>query len=236
MKIVSWNCNMAFRKKWTKILSEEPDLLIIQECENQEKLEPGNLIPKATDFIWEGKNKSKGIGIFSYSQFTLKIHESYTSEYSYVLPIEVKGEYDFIMLAVWAMPHLTTPSLGYVGQIWRAVNYYQTIINERTIIIGDFNSNIQWDYMRKTGNHSDLVNFLSKRNILSLYHQQNQLAHGKELDPSFFFYKNKEKPYHIDFCFSSTEMINTNTEISIGQYDDWIKLSDHMPLIIDKLG
>ena len=42
MKIVSWNSNMAFRKKANKILDETIDLLIIQESECIEKLNMDN--------------------------------------------------------------------------------------------------------------------------------------------------------------------------------------------------
>jgi exonuclease III len=36
MKIITWNCNMAFRKKADWILQYEPDILIIPECEHPE--------------------------------------------------------------------------------------------------------------------------------------------------------------------------------------------------------
>jgi exodeoxyribonuclease III len=36
MKIITWNCNMAYRKKADFILEENPDILIVSECENKE--------------------------------------------------------------------------------------------------------------------------------------------------------------------------------------------------------
>jgi endonuclease/exonuclease/phosphatase family metal-dependent hydrolase len=37
----------------------------------------------------------------------------------------------------------------------------------------------------------------------------------------------------MDYCFLSNELINDKTKVEIGHYEDWIKWSDHMPLIID---
>lgn len=41
---------------------------------------------------------------------------------------------------------------------------------------------------------------------------------------------NKNKPHHVDYCFTSKEFKLENMEI--GEYADWVKKSDHMPLMI----
>ena len=55
---------MAFRKKNAEILKYRPDILIVEECENEKKLRFDYLTPKPNDFIWFGDNENKGIGIF----------------------------------------------------------------------------------------------------------------------------------------------------------------------------
>ena len=77
MKIITWNCNMAFRKKAAVILQHQPDIVVVQECEHPDKLlfSPGT--KKPTDCLWFGKNNNTGLGIFSYSEFKLKLHQSY---------------------------------------------------------------------------------------------------------------------------------------------------------------
>lgn len=38
MRIITWNCNMVLRKKAEFILPLAPDILIVPECENPERL------------------------------------------------------------------------------------------------------------------------------------------------------------------------------------------------------
>ena len=64
MKIITWNCNMAFRKKADFILTYKPDILIVPECENLDKLKFDLNKPKPTDMLWFGTNENKGLGIF----------------------------------------------------------------------------------------------------------------------------------------------------------------------------
>ena len=85
MRIITWNCNMAFRKKYEQILHYEPDLLIVPECEHSDKFKN-----KFYDnVLWIGDNKNKGLAVFSFNDFEITIHESYCENYRYVLPIKV---------------------------------------------------------------------------------------------------------------------------------------------------
>jgi exodeoxyribonuclease III len=45
-------------------------------------------------------------------------------------------------------------------------------------------------------------------------------------------YRHKDKPYHIDYCFVSTDMIEKLKSVEIGEHETWSKLSDHVPLIV----
>jgi exonuclease III len=44
-------------------------------------------------------------------------------------------------------------------------------------------------------------------------------------------YRHKGKPYHIDYCFASKDLIDKLQSVEIGEYDFWIQYSDHVPLI-----
>ncbi|MFW2476032.1 MAG: hypothetical protein ACN4EP_03905, partial [Sediminibacterium sp.] len=55
---------------------------------------------------------------------------------------------------------------------------------------------------------------------------------GKEKDPTFYLYKHKEKSYHLDYCFASTDMIDKIQSVEIGAYDFWKPYSDHVPVMV----
>lgn len=234
MRLIEWNSQGAFRLKNERILSFKPDILIVPECENEQKLEFGKLTPKPNDFFWYGDSANKGIGVFSYSDYKFELLKSFNPRFRYVIPIKVTGQGEtFLLFAIWAMDNKENPDERYIAQVWLAINYYSDLINADTILIGDFNSNQIWDEKERVGNHTDVVNFLNNRKIQSLYHFRNSVNHGQEKDRTFSMYRKKDKPYHIDYCFASQKIYDSNFTLSLGAVDDWIDLSDHVPMIID---
>lgn len=234
MRIIEWNCQGAFRLKNKEVFELRPDILIVPECEREEKLEFGKLTPKPNDFLWYGDTGKKGIAIFSFSDYKLKLLKEFNPEFRYIIPLEVSNKTNsFLLFAIWAMDNKQNPLARYIGQVWNAVNYYQATLNFNTILIGDFNSNQIWDEKERVGNHTDVVNFLKNIRIESLYHKQNNEAHGQESLKTFFMYRNLEKPYHIDYVFASHDIIKNGYKLTFGNPTDWIDKSDHVPIILD---
>lgn len=236
MKVISWNCNMAFRKKFERICKYKPDLLVLQECEHQEKLLEFIDSPEIHQVLWYGNNVHKGVCIITFGKTTVELQRDYNLEFEHIIPLTLKSDNGNVNLfCVWAMPHKTDRAKDYVGQIWGAANYYKKLLKSKSMIIGDLNSNTIWDKKKRVGNHSDLVKLLNENNMFSVYHELNSIEHGQETDPTFFLTKKQEKPYHLDYCFVSKDLMTDKTKIRIGRFNDWIKLSDHMPVIIEYL-
>ena len=230
MKIITWNCNMAYRNKANAILVLQPDIVVVQECENPEKLKfpPGT--PEPADMIWYGDNPNKGVGVFSYGNYRFKLHKSHNPEFKTILPIEVTGgDTDFLLFAVWAN-NPQDKKFQYVGQIWKAVHWYDKLLKKPAIWTGDFNSNTIWDKPKREGNHTALVKFLAERKIHSAYHRFYDHQHGAEAHPTYFLYRHEAKPYHIDYCFSSKHFELEHVEV--GAYANWRAHSDHKPIIV----
>ena len=227
MKLISWNCKKYYSSKAKLILIEKPDIVIVPECEDPVLFTFENDGIKPTDSIWFGDPEDdRGIGVFSYSNYKIKLLEIHNVKLKYVLPIEVTNEdFTFILLAVWT--HET-----YTKQIWDAIKYYSDLLDGNVIIAGDLNSNSKWDSKNKANSHSDLVKHLEGKNIFSLYHLFTDEIQGKETIPTFHWYHHEDKPFHIDYCFASTNFADRLLNLEIGKFKDWSKYSDHMPLII----
>lgn len=225
---------MAFRKKAAFILAHQPDILVVPECENPERLKftEQRLVPK--DMMWYGNNPNKGLGVFSYSDYKLCLLDCHNPNFKNILPIAVTGgKVDFILFAIWAN-NPEDKDGHYVTQIWKAIKYYEQLLDEnKTILIGDFNSNTIWDKPRREGNHSTVVERLKSKQILSAYHTFHNQVQGKEEHPTWFMYRHQNKPYHLDYCFASKYFMENLKNVTIGCYDDWSAHSDHKPLIVE---
>ena len=153
----------------------------------------------------------------------------YDHRVKHFLPCSVNN--DFNLLTVWTHRN-NSPNFAYIGQFWKYLQVNQSNL-DRTIIAGDFNSNAIWDLWDRWWNHSDVLKILEKHGIESLYHLKTNEEQGKEGIPTYFHQKNKEKPFHIDFVFSSQEFTKSLTKIDIGNFEQWINISDHVPIICE---
>jgi len=233
MKIITWNCNMAFRKKANLLLAYKPDILVIQECECIEKLSFTNCATKPTNILWFGNNQHKGLAILSYGDLKLSVLDVHNKDFQTIVPIAVTGgESDFNLFAVWAF-NPTDPDGRYIEQVWKAIHYYNDLLSPKnTVLAGDFNSNTIWDRKRRAGNHSNVVKYLADRSIQSAYHLYYQQTQGKEEHPTFYLYRHLNKPYHIDYCFVSENMAKRLSAVEVGDHTAWSAYSDHVPLIV----
>lgn len=233
MKIIAWNCNMVYRKKAHLLLKEKPDIVVISECEHPDRLKFPMGVKPPGDIIWQGSNQHKGLGIFSYSDYRFQLLDIHNPAFRTILPIRVTGnKVSFILFAIWAN-NPADKGYEYIGQVWKALHFYTNLLKEKRIILaGDFNSNTIWDKPRREGNHTTVVKFLEERNIRSVYHLFHKQEQGREKHNTLFMYRHKDKPYHIDYCFVSADLLKKVSSVKIGRHSKWSCYSDHTPLIV----
>jgi exonuclease III len=233
MKLVTWNCQGAFRKKYARIARTTPDLAVIQECEHPDKLTWKGVLPPPTRQLWFGENPNRGLGIFSWTNLEFSADTCYDPSIQYCIPVKISGERSFNLLAVWAMAH-TDPRLSYIAQVNLAIINYRNFIQEtNTILMGDLNSNPHQDPLARLGSHDWVVRSLADLDMVSAYHYFYRETQGHESQSTFFMNRKIERPFHLDYVFIPRRWLKKLAKVRIGKPAVWLKLSDHCPIFLE---
>jgi exonuclease III len=233
VKVVTWNCGGAFRKK--NVLVErafEPDVLVVQECEDPAK-STEDYRKWAGSYVWTGTTKNRGIGVFDRTGAGLRALEWDAHGLESFLPVVVGG--DLTVIGVWTR-YANSPNFRYIGQVWKYIQIHrETISSAKPLLVcGDLNSNTRWDEWDRWWNHSDVVRELQELGLTSLYHRHFQEAQGAESRPTLFHRRNLEKPYHVDYAFASEGLFKeASGALEVGDVTIWLEQSDHMPLAFE---
>jgi exonuclease III len=259
MKIVSWNCHYGFDKEKSQTIKElNADILVIPECREIDMNNPGY---DEKHRYWYGDHKEAknnlgeinekkdlGIGVFWNDGITVnQLLEwenslSKNSDFRYLIPYKIEGNFEsFTLIAVWTKNKMdVSDPLDYVQKAHAAVDHYKSIglLNNRVVLIGDFNSNSIWDNRyRKDYNHSALVKKLKK---LGIKNCSDSFGNDK-YNTYYYYYNNKEYCVVDDYCFASAK-ISELAHFSVPGLDEWTSengikrwrgLSDHCPIIVD---
>jgi exodeoxyribonuclease-3 len=240
VRIVAWNCNMALDRKVEGLLALKPDIAVVSECAGPEKLRARGAAWMQREPVWIGRNRHKGLAVFAFNEFSVRLAPSYHPSLRYIAPVHVDGPVQCNLLAVWAQ----NASAGGVrknrsGPLRRSlVRYKEFLGGAPAIIAGDLNSNVIWDKPGWRDNHATKVKILEESfGLVSAYHALRGEAHGQESEPTLYWRdRTKDGPtYHIDYVFLPSPWIARVSHLSIGTFEAWCgsRLSDHAPVIVD---
>lgn len=233
MKIVSWNCAGAFRRKCHALEKLNADIYVIQECEDPAR-STKTFHSWAGQFLWVGKTKNKGLAVFSRTGLELQPLKWEDDNLELFLPCRIGDRLNLV--GVWTK-YAESPNFRYIGQLWKYIQLHRTNISSNpTVLCGDLNSNSQWDERDRCWNHSDVVRELAEIGLLSIYHNQTGEKQGDESTPTLFMYRKVDRPYHIDYAFAPGSILDAcRTNFWIGDPNDWLEYSDHMPIAFEIL-
>ena len=229
MKIVSWNCNGGFRKKYKELFKAYPDadLFMVQECENPDfyNSKEYKALFQRGFHVGTPDYSMKGIGVFAPKGNWLR-----RTKCKYGNPLHMLGyaffEVDNIhkMLAVW-------PHGKYVEEMIDFFHLNESFFTKDLLIMGDTNScSVFNNHHPKNKNHDVLVELLKDKGLADAYNYCTGEAEGEETVPTFYLQRKKEKPYHLDRCFVAPERI---LSFKVAEnHDYWLTLSDHIPVEI----
>lgn len=227
LTVVTWNCNGAFRKKHKALEVFDADILVIQECEDPLKAKDTEYIEFAQNYLWVGPTKNKGLGVFAKPGMRLEAVPMELEPLELFLPVRVNGEWP--LLATWTR-QANSPNFRYIGQLWKLLQRDKSVLQHPSAaLIGDLNSNKRWDEWDRWWNHSDVVRELQELGLESAYHQFFEEPQGEETKPTLFLQRNLAKAYHIDYGFFGSAWRVKHVEV--GQAENWLSISDHMPVI-----
>lgn len=225
MRVVTWNCCRGpLASKLAALDTLQADIAVLQECPRPPA--------QSSQLLWFGDNPRQGLAVIARRAFRLRRLRAIAGAPRHIAPVAVTGPMPFPLFAVWAMndrPH------HYVRGVVRMVALCRARLRRTPgLLLGDLNSNAMWDRKDPASlNHSALVRDLAALGMHSCYHVVTGEAHGAESRPTFHLHRNRQRPYHIDYCFAPRAWIAAATTVTVGTHEDWSMHSDHMPLIVD---
>jgi hypothetical protein len=73
MRLATWNCNMALHRKVDALLSLRPDVAVISECAQPQRLREKSTADWIEDEpLWMGRNRDKGLAVFAFNGYRLE--------------------------------------------------------------------------------------------------------------------------------------------------------------------
>jgi exonuclease III len=229
MKLVSWNCNMALGRKWPRLSQFKADIYVIQECSQSDLNHIGSEFGLSDH--WIGSNPHKGLGLLVRKPF--EVVDFQHTGLTWIGCAKISGPKDLTLYPVWTGIPKADRSLRYIRQIHLLLDRLATnppVGN--VVVVGDFNSNTIWDKEHGDRCHSKAVERLAGLGLRSAFHELTKIPQGAEnkVAPTIYFRKNLDLPYHIDCLFASEGLLDSIEHLEIGKHQDWLALSDHMPL------
>jgi hypothetical protein len=146
MRLVAWNSSMGLPRKIAALRSLRPDIAILSEVANPERLRTA--LPELADIpiVWVGTNPNKGLAVISFTGSELALDCSYRTTNRYIAPVQVTGQKSFRLLAVWDHNDRKEGLNRRPGPLLRALDDSFDFCKQGDLIVaGDFNNNPQWD-------------------------------------------------------------------------------------------
>lgn len=240
MRLIAWNCSMALHRKTEALLALRPDIAVISECAEPERLRRLSTTDWIeSDPVWIGRHATKGLAVFAFNGFRASLSPDYWPKLHHIAPVRIDGPIGFNLLAAWAQ----NASGGVtrkrqLGPLRRGLARYRSFMTSGpAVVAGDLNNNVIWDRPGWRINHRAKVDILAKMGLVSVYHACRNERQGEETIPTIYWRDRKRDgpTYHIDYIFTPQSWLARIKDFHVGSFDDWCAtgLSDHVPLVLD---
>ena len=211
------------RRKLPFLLPFEPDLLVVQEASERDI--------RALDvpFVhWVGRRHavwpSSASGTLGYRARSCRSTRSCPGS----LPLHVDS---IRLLAVWAS--VLTSRLRYVRLLHLALDRYGPFLDTPTGPSSATSTATQCSTANTARSHTPSSSLAwHSMDYSSAWHHQHNEPHGSESHPTFYLYRRTDRTWHLDYAFL-TDSLLAGATLTLGQPEDWLAHSDHLPLVLD---
>ncbi len=223
---------MALDRKLPALSALRPDIAVLQEVSSQD-------VSRHPESCWIGNNPKKGLGVLGLNGFRVRRHTSWDPNIEFVVPIEVSGPLEFLLVGVWAMHSRAVKRVEERPNRWQllqALDVYEPLLRSKPCVVaGDFNNALLWDRAGKASNHSAAVQKLQDLGLVSAYHLNRTAEQGREPDATLYWLWRQNSGYHIDYIWLPKAWVPGLNAVELGDYQTWVggHLSDHVPLSIN---
>ncbi|MEP4076401.1 endonuclease/exonuclease/phosphatase family protein [Haloferula sp.] len=226
MRIRVWNVNKGFQSKAQEAFRGNPDVVVLPES-------PRDFVRDGWAWGWAGRNRNSGIGIGISNALHRTDLRRICTQREWFSIVELDLPEPTVVVGVWAC-YSASPRKREMGPTNSSLPaLIKEIGDRRAIVAGDFNNGSYWDQEGRADNFQNTVNALRDAGLVSAYHQFHEKEFGAEADPTFYSKRQETSPHHIDYCFIPEDWCERLDSVEVGRYQDWISLSDHMPLTIN---
>ena len=222
MRIVAWNCCRGpLQRKLEALATLAPDVAVLSEAPPPAEA--------SSSVAWFPSGASKlGVQVRAFGPYQLQALPRADLP-NCVNPIRVVGPTEFNLLAVW-----TWPAPSYVKSFLAGLAAYAELLARGPLVVaGDFNGNPAFDKPRGIAKWRDAFSTLNRANLVSAYHHARGVGYGSEPEPTHLFLRKPDRKFHIDFCFVPELWAERGLAVSIPHEEAWLRVSDHLPLVVE---
>jgi hypothetical protein len=228
VRIVTWNCNGAFRHKFERIAALGADVAVIQECEDP-ALSSAAYRDWAGAYAWAGSTPSKGVGVFVKPGLRVKPLGWEDHGFRQFLPVRIGR---MTMLAVWTR-QAAASNMSYIGQFWHIGSTTRPGSAEARSYAGTSTATASGTGRAAPGTIANASRCWGRPGSGASI-TRRAARRARETRPTFYLHRNLEKPYHLDYIFAHRRALPPAWRgLSVGDPREWLDASDHMPVIAE---
>lgn len=233
MRIVAWNCNNGFDRKYPLLRDLDFDVAVVTECGPFETgLDQVRELSSVLRPAFDRPGYKKHIGVLAQAPWTVERLPD-IPEMPWVMPVRIAGPAEFTLLAHWALsPDALERKPAYTAQTLRLIEEVIRAIDGPVVVAGDFNAGLISPAPSAKRHHTNVEKF-AELGLVSAHTSAHPDTDPRD-EPTLYWMWDREKPYHCDHIFIPEDWTE-GLEVTVGRYEDWTekRISDHVPVTAD---